>query len=320
MIASLPVFLIFMWWQRVKEAKDGSPLVVPALLRLKTFVVGLIINLTFEGAMLGFFLPFTLILQVGLGFSVIKAALTGIPTAIGISATMAVFSQKLIPKLGRYTMGLGVLLMGSGLLLLYGLLRHYGINMSPWAFIPGLLLVGAGMALIMAPMFSVALMDVDAKHAGSASGVLNAVQQLGGAIGIALIGLVFFTQLSSHAGKSFDSIAPQIHSDLAALHLPAAAQNQIIASARTCFVDRSSETDSSVVPKSCEPKKSSGVPSATADKISTAIEKSAKQAVTANFVNGFRDSVLFELAILAVIFVLSFLLPRHIRPESFEAM
>jgi MFS family permease len=151
--ASLPVIAIFAWWQKKKEAIDQSPLVVPMLLKTKTFVVGLLINLTFEGAMLGFFLPFTLILQVGLGFSVIKAALTGIPTAIGISVTMAVFSQKLIPKLGRYTMNLGIVLMAGGLLLLYALLKHYGIDMSPWAFIPGLLLVGAGMALIMSPMF-----------------------------------------------------------------------------------------------------------------------------------------------------------------------
>ena len=129
LIAALPVLLLFAWWQVKKQARDGSPLVVPSLAHTKTFVIGLVINLTFEGAMLSFFLPFTLILQVGLGFSVIKAALTGIPTAIGISVTMAAFSQKIMPKLGRYTMVLGTMLMAGGLWLLYALLNHYNLSM-----------------------------------------------------------------------------------------------------------------------------------------------------------------------------------------------
>lgn len=182
---------------RVKERRDKSPLIVPSLLRTRTFVTGLIINIIFEGAMIGFFLPFTLLIQVGLGYEVIKAALTGIPTAIGISVAMAVFSQRIIPKLGRYTMTLGTAIMASGLGLVWYFIHTYGIDTSPWAFVPGLLVTGAGMALIMAPMFSVVLTDVDAKHAGSASGVLNAVQQLGGAIGTALIG-VFFLAISFH--------------------------------------------------------------------------------------------------------------------------
>lgn len=317
LIAALPMLLIFGRWQRIKQTKDGSPLVVPALVRTKTFVIGLIINLTFEGAMLGFFLPFTLILQVGLGFSVIKAALTGIPTAIGISVTMAVFSQKLIAKLGRYTMILGVFLMSAGLVLLQAMLKHYGLDMSPWAFIPGLLLVGSGMALIMSPMFSVALSDVDAKHAGSASGVLNAVQQLGGAVGIALIGLVFFSHLSSHSVQSFDAATPQLKHELTALQVPAPAQGQIVQGAKACFVDSSKATDSSKTPESCkrleDGGKQNGVSPAVGSRITDTVISSAKQANEANFVSSFGAAVLFELTILAIIFGLSFLLPRHIR-------
>jgi EmrB/QacA subfamily drug resistance transporter len=317
LVAAVPVLLVFAWWQRRKEALDGSPLVVPSLLRLKSFVVGLLINLIFEGAMLGFFLPFTLILQVGLGFSVIKAALTGIPTAIGISVTMAAFSQKVIPKLGRYTMVLGAVLMGGGLLLLYTLLNHYGLSMSAWAFIPGLLLVGAGMALIMSPMFSVALSDVDAQHAGSASGVLNAVQQLGGAVGTALLGLVFFTHLSTHAAPSFNAVAPQIRSQLASLHVPVSAQNQIVSGAQKCFVDRSSAKDSSMTPASCKLlSQNNSISPELGQKIGKIITGSVKQANTKNFVSGFHAAMYFEYAILIAIALLSFLLPRHIKIAS----
>ncbi len=317
MAASVPMLFVFGWWQKVKDKKDGSPLVVPALVRIKTFVVGLSINLIFEGAMIGFFLPFTLLLQVGLGFSVIKAALTGIPTAIGISVTMAVFSQKVIGKLGRYAMTLGIVLMGSGLSLLYVMLKHFGLDMSPFAFIPGLLLVGAGMALIMSPMFSVALSDVDSKHAGSASGVLNAVQQLGGAIGVALIGLVFFSHISHHAPQSFDAVVPQLQKELTALQVPPAAQEQIIAESKACFTDRSAASDGTEVPESCKKLEAAGsqngAPTEVGRQISSVVTSNVKQANNLNFVSSFGAAVLFELAVLAVIFCLTFLLPRHIR-------
>jgi hypothetical protein len=297
---------------------------VPALLRIKTFVTGLIINLTFESAMLGFFLPFTLMLQIGLGYDVITAALTGIPTAIGISVMMAAFSQKIIAKLGRYTLTLGVLLMASGLILLYAMLNHFRLDMSPFAFIPGLLLVGSGMALIMSPMFSVALADVDAKHAGSASGVLNSVQQVGGSIGVALLGLFFFGHIASHAPASFDTVAPQIKDDLVSAGVPAPTADVIVATTKTCYVDRSSAKDTSVTPPSCkalEAANSAQGNSAVNETLDASITASIKQATNDNFVSSFGVATIFELAILAVVFGLSFLLPRHIRvsEEGLEA-
>ena len=236
MACAVPVLAVFGWWQVRKDARDGSPLVVPSLLKSKSFLTGLSVNIIFEGAMIGFFLPFTLILQEGLRFSVIKAALTGIPTVIGMMFVMTVLSQKLIPKLGRYTMTIGTVVMAAGLVTLYQFVHNLGAKMTPWEFIPGLILVGMGMALIMTPMFSVVLQDVDSKHAGSASGVLNAVQQLGGALGTALIGVVFFGQLKS----------PSL----------------------------------------------------------------------ASFTHAFRASTIFEIAVLALVFVLSFTLPRHIKSEE----
>ncbi|HEY5695535.1 MAG TPA: MFS transporter, partial [Candidatus Saccharimonadales bacterium] len=179
--SSLPVLGLFAWWQKVKDRKDGSALAVPSLFKTKTFVTGLIVNLVFQGAMIGFFLPFTLLLQVGLGYEVVKAALTGIPTAVGISLAIGLLGQKLIPKLGRYALSFGAVVMAIGLLITYLFVKAHGVDTSPWEFIPGLLVTGAGMGLVMAPIFAVVLTDVDHKHAGSASGILNAVQQLGAA-------------------------------------------------------------------------------------------------------------------------------------------
>jgi EmrB/QacA subfamily drug resistance transporter len=324
--SSLPVLALFAWWQVIKDKKDGSPLLVPSLLRIKSFVLGLIVNIVFESAMLSFFLPFTLLLQVGLGYEVIKAALTSIPTAIGISVTMALFSQKLMPKLGRYTMTIGTVVMALGLYVLYLFINHSGLNTSPWEFIPGLLLVGAGMALIMSPMFSVVLNDVDSKHAGSASGVMNAVQQLGGAIGTALIGVVFFGQLTTAAPSSFDSVAPQIKQQLSSAQVPAELQSTILSKTKTCYVDRTKQKDPSATPASCkalqpssqEVKSLPPQQQAMQQKIGTVLKDQLKKANTNTFVSGFRAAMYFEFAILGVVFLLSFALPRYIKPgEAF---
>jgi EmrB/QacA subfamily drug resistance transporter len=324
--SSLPVLALFAWWQVIKDKKDGSPLLVPSLLRIKSFVLGLIVNIVFESAMLSFFLPFTLLLQVGLGYEVIKAALTSIPTAIGISVTMALFSQKLMPMLGRYTMTIGTVVMALGLYVLYLFINHSGLNTSPWEFIPGLLLVGAGMALIMSPMFSVVLNDVDSKHAGSASGVMNAVQQLGGAIGTALIGVVFFGQLTTAAPSSFDSVAPQIKQQLSSAQVPAELQSTILSKTKTCYVDRTKQKDPSATPASCkalqpssqEVKSLPPQQQAMQQKIGTVLKDQLKKANTNTFVSGFRAAMYFEFAILGVVFLLSFALPRYIKPgEAF---
>jgi EmrB/QacA subfamily drug resistance transporter len=311
MILAIPVFVLFGLWQSVKEKKDHSPLVVPSLFRIKTFVTGIIINLIFEAAMLGVFLPLTLIMQVGLGYSVIKAALTGLPIAIGISLSMILIANRLIAKIGRYVMPLGTIIMASGLTVYFLMLNHFALATTPWELVPGLLLTGIGMALIMSPMFSVVLSGVNPKDAGSASGVLNAVQQLGGAIGVAVIGVIFFGQLTAHSNASFIAVEPSIRSSFTTQQIPVPEQTAIINATRTCFNDRISETDTSKTPASCE-NLTSGPATPASQKITDTITSATKTANAQNFANAFKSAVVYEAAILATIFILSFLLPKKI--------
>lgn len=317
MAASLPIFVFFAWQQRRKMARDNSPLVVPALFRFKSFSIGLFTNVVFEGAMLGFFLTITLVMQIGLGFSVLRAALTGIPTAIGIALSIGLFGQKLIPKLGRYASTLGAFIMMIGLSYIAWIIHRYGLGVHSWQFAPGFFVVGSGMGLVMMPIFAVVLNDVDTRHAGSASGILNAVQQVGGAVGIAVIGVIFFGQLSHFAPKSFDTVAPKVHAQLSAAHIPAEAQDQILANAKACYVDRSSQKDSAATPESCK-KLEGGPQNATNMSIGTTIKKAVTEANAANFDHAFRAGVTYELILSAIVLFMSFLLPRHIRPQAFE--
>jgi len=316
MAASLPFFGLFAWWQKHKDSTDGSPLVLPALFRNRAFSVGLSVNLIFEMAMISYFLTFSLVLQIGFGFSAIHAALTGLPTAFGIALTMATLGEKVLPKLGRYSLSLGSIVMAIGLVITGWLMHHYGLRVHSWQFIPSLLLTGVGMGMVFGSLFAAVLNGVDPAHAGSASGTLNAVQQVGGAIGVAVVGVIFFGQLSHAAPASFTSIEPQLQHTLSMQHVPAPAQTEIVEGVKQCFVDRSREKDSSIVPASCKQTTSNNAnPVLTQD-----ITKSALQANATNFDNAFHWAIGYALALLAVTFSLTFLLPKRFKTQAYTEL
>lgn len=313
--SSIPVLGVFAWWQKRKDRIDGSALIAPILFNAPSFVKGLTLNITFQAAMAGFFLPFTLLLQIGLGYEVILAAVTGMPIAVGIASSIGFFGQKLIPKLGRYALSLGALIMASGLWLTYFIVQANGLDITPWHFIPGLLLTGSGMGLVMAPIFAVTLNDVDPRHAGSASGVLSAVQQLGGAIGIAVVGVIFFGQLTQHSDASFTSVESNIRTELTKANVPVQAHTTILKSVRTCYNDSAKQKDSTERPESCKTLEAQPQNPAS-EKIGTIISDGVKQANSNNFINAFRAGVIYESVLIAITFALSFMLPRHIRQDA----
>jgi hypothetical protein len=261
-------------------------------------------------AFLGFFFTFTLVLHIGLGFSALRAALVGIPVAAGITSSAALFSRLLLPKLGARVMSVGAVLIAIGLVLISLAFSHYGLAVKWYELLPGLLIFGLGMGMLFGAIFAVLYNDIDSKFAGAASGLQNTFQQIAGAIGIAIIGVVFFGAISGHAVASFGNEAPELKQKLTAAHIPPPAQAQIISGVKRCFKDRSSASDPSATPKSCKHAKSN-------KKIGALIASAAKTANAKNFTRAFRLSTYYDLALLAIAFILSFLLPKHLKhPEA----
>lgn len=312
LVASIPAFIIFALWQVKKDKIDGSALVQPALFKKLTFGVGLSVNFVFEMAITGFFLTFGLVLQIGLGYSAVHAALTGLPVAVGIGLTMATLGSKVIPKLGRYAISVGTILLALGLTLTTVVFNRYGVALHSWQCMPGLLLVGIGMGFVFATLFAAVLNGVDPSHAGSASGILNAVQQVGAAIGVAVIGVIFFGQLSNAAPASFKTVTPAIQSTLSTQHVPLYAQATIINDVQKCFVDRSKEKDSSITPQSCKQI------SVNNTLIGETISREAQAANTTNFDNAFKWSMIYGVLLLFVTFCLALLLPAKFRTAAYE--
>jgi dipeptide/tripeptide permease len=99
---------------------------------------------------------------------------------------------------GRRVIAAGALVLAAGHVLLLLVVADVGVAGSVAALAPGLLLVGAGMGLVLAPLATTILQGVDPERAGAASGMATTVQNVGNALGVAITGVIFFGAL--HAG------------------------------------------------------------------------------------------------------------------------
>jgi EmrB/QacA subfamily drug resistance transporter len=185
---SIPVFALFVWSSR---ARGASALVPIRLFRSRGFAAGTALAGLFFGCVAAFFLTYTLTLQVGLGFTPLQAGLTSLPFSIG-TALSIVPSNALVTRFGRYVTTVGALLMAGGLVVL---LATVDTGVGFWDLAPWLLICGIGMGGVIGPIFAMAGADIDPQDAGAASGTLNAGDQLGGSVGIALLGVLFFEAL-----------------------------------------------------------------------------------------------------------------------------
>jgi EmrB/QacA subfamily drug resistance transporter len=193
---SVAVFAAFVAYER---RRTDSPLIESGLFARRAFTSGLGVFVTFFGALTGFMLTYGLFTQLGLGFGPLKAGLSSAPTALGI-AIGAIIGHPLTERIGRRLIHLG---LGIMIVAFAGFAATVAVTSSLWAMIPWTFVAGIGMGLGFGPVFGTVLNGVDDHQVGSASGVLNAVQQFAGAIGIAVIGTVFFNQLNT--GDSFSA-------------------------------------------------------------------------------------------------------------------
>jgi MFS family permease len=181
-------------------ARPVAPLIRPALFRTPAFAAGLGIQLAFSAGLQGFFLMFALWLQAGEHFSPLRAGLTAVAFSVG-SFIGAPFAVPLAQRRGRIVLAIGGVLMVAGVAGTALGASHVTVAGRPWPIVPGLVVAGLGLSLLVIPLVNVVLAAVPAQVAGGASGLFSTAQQLGGAIGVALIGTVFF---GAAAGHSFE--------------------------------------------------------------------------------------------------------------------
>ncbi|MFE7074445.1 MFS transporter [Streptomyces sp. NPDC057620] len=193
---SLVVLGVLVAYEKRKTARDGSPLVELSLFKVKSFAAGIAVQTVFGIGLGIFFLIWTLYMQTGLGWSPLRAGLTGVPFSIAVSLAAGLSVQKLVPRFGRKVLQAGALTMAAGVLLYIWESERYGLSIASWQMALPLVVMGLGMGLIVAPLTDAVLSEVPREHAGSASGLINTVQQMGNALGLALVSVVFFGRIS----------------------------------------------------------------------------------------------------------------------------
>ncbi|WP_371477430.1 MFS transporter [Kitasatospora sp. NBC_00315] len=196
--ASLLGFALFAVRQRRTAEAGREPLVMPALLRKPAFTVGLGGIALFFGGLVGIQLVLTLYLQVGRDFTAGEAGLGNLPLAVGTAIGGAVSGAVLADRIGRRVLQIGPLVQLVGAALLWFELD--GLHTASFSILdiaPGVMVCGIGAGMVIAALFGFILAAVDDDEIGSASGVLSAVQSIGGSIGVAAFGSVFFAQVGT---------------------------------------------------------------------------------------------------------------------------
>jgi EmrB/QacA subfamily drug resistance transporter len=323
MAGAVVVLALFVGYERRRTAAVGSPLVVLALFRVRTFTAGMVLWLIFWIALGGFFLVWTLYLQVGLGWEPLRAGLTAVSFAVGAAPGAGLSVQVLTPRFGRRVLMAGALLNAAGFGGYIWVADHYGPAIHPWQMVGPLVVAGLGFGLVVAPMIDLILTGVPARDAGSASGLLNTIQQLGMALGVALVGVIFFDQLAGGAGRGVDAVTPAVHEQLAAAGVPAPERDGIVAGFRACVRDRSSATDPTQTPPSCRPgpdRQGPDRPGALpADQVQGVLARAAEQANAHNFARTFGITLWYAIGVLLAVFLGLFALPRRVRARDLAA-
>jgi EmrB/QacA subfamily drug resistance transporter len=160
-------------------------------------------------AVIGFFLPLSIFLQSILGMSALKAGLTVAPLSL-TSMVAAPVAGHLADRYGaKYVLALGVAAFGAGIALV-----AYSISAAAsWSnLLLPMMLTGIGFGCTFAPMAGIAMRDVPHQLAGTASGVLNTIRQVGSALGGAVVGAVLLVRLGAslqdHAVASAAQLPP----------------------------------------------------------------------------------------------------------------
>jgi EmrB/QacA subfamily drug resistance transporter len=180
------------------ELRQRSPMLDLSLFKNGTFAGANSVMLLIGLAMFGVFFYNSLFIQNILGYSAVETGATFLPMTILI-ILVAPFAGKYSDRVGsRWLMGGGMVLLAASLFIF----SRLDASSDFWDLLPGLIVGGFGMALTMTPTTSAAMGSVPADKAGVGSAVLNSMRQVGGALGIAVIGAIIAESVNAAPGTS----------------------------------------------------------------------------------------------------------------------
>jgi EmrB/QacA subfamily drug resistance transporter len=194
--AGLATLVGFGRTQRLAATRGRATLVEVSLFADRRFPAALAASTLFFTVMNGLMLVVVLHLQLGLGRDVLSAGLALLPWSAGSAIASWVAGTRLVPRYGARVMLAGLAVLAGGILAAVTAYAH--TSAGGWETLTALGVCGIGLGLFTVPFFTTALARVAPHETGSAAGLLNAVQQLGATLGIAVLGTVFLGGLGDH--------------------------------------------------------------------------------------------------------------------------
>jgi EmrB/QacA subfamily drug resistance transporter len=237
MIGGLALLAFIPW-----ELRNPHPLIQLRVFRRRPLAAGSMSLLLVFAVMMAVFLVLVQFLQAVLGFSALRASVAMLPMAV-VMMPLSSVAPLLTRRVGLRTMlVVGSLLIAGGLALMASLASVDGGYLS---VLPGLLVLGGGMGMVMTPSTAAITGSLPAEEQGVASALNDTVRELGGALGIALIGSVLSASYRDAVAGATGGLAPEaavavregIGGAVAVAEQAGSSGAPILAAAREAFVD-----------------------------------------------------------------------------------
>jgi EmrB/QacA subfamily drug resistance transporter len=195
LVAAVVLLVGFVVW----EGRQSDPMIPLSFFRKRAFDVAIASVALIGFSMFGIIYFLTLYLQNVRGYSAIESGVRTLPMTVMV-ILIAPVAGKVSARIGpRPLMSAGMLIMALGL----ASLTRLSLDASYWTVIfPSFVCVGAGIAMSMPTTTGVAMGSVDPQRAGIASGVVNSARQVGGALGVAVLGSIAATVATNHWGDN----------------------------------------------------------------------------------------------------------------------
>jgi EmrB/QacA subfamily drug resistance transporter len=190
----------------VIESRHASPMMPFRIFRVRTVTGANVVGFLLGAVVFSNFFLLTLYVQQVLHYSALKAGLTFLATA-GTVIPVAGLSQALVTRVGVRPVLIAGLALQTGGMLWYTQIPVHGSFATN--LLPGYLMVGFGLAFSFIPMSIAALAGVENHEAGLASGLINTTQQIGGALGVAIVATVAFTHAKTLLAAGHDPLSAQ---------------------------------------------------------------------------------------------------------------
>ncbi|MEQ1899394.1 MAG: DHA2 family efflux MFS transporter permease subunit [Devosia sp.] len=194
MAASAVGLILFVIWERRMAAANQPQLLNFSLISNSNFLLGALVTTIFASGIPGFFMVISILLQGAYGLTPLESGLTNTPFSVGV-LLISLIAGRFGSNYLRTRVAISGALLAAGMLWMHFTILGIGDSFNHWTFLPPLLMAGLGLGLGFSALFQSVLAGVPPRDAGAGSGALQAFQQVGGAIGVALIGEIFFSTL-----------------------------------------------------------------------------------------------------------------------------